>query len=62
MGRCLDWEAINSRGTASGIVVFWDNKVLQLMDVEVGTFLVSCSLRIARMTCVGVSQGCMVLC
>ena len=42
MGRYLEWRTVNSRGASSGVLVFWDNKVLQLLDVEVGIFLASC--------------------
>ena len=27
MGRFLDWQVVNARGTIRGVVVFWDNKV-----------------------------------
>ena len=36
VGRCLEW------GAAGGGVVFWDNRVLQLVEMEVGKFIVSC--------------------
>ena len=42
VGRYLEWRTVNSRGASSGVLVFWDNKVLQLLDVEVGIFLASC--------------------
>ena len=38
VGRCLDWGAVNSRGAFGGVLVFWDNRVLQLLEAEVGTF------------------------
>ena len=28
VGRCWEWGALNSRGVAAGVVVFWDNRVL----------------------------------
>ena len=28
-----------------GVVVFWDNRVLQMMEMEVGKFLVSCHFK-----------------
>ena len=28
VGRCLEWGALNARGVAAGVVVFWDNRVL----------------------------------
>ena len=42
MGRHIDWRAINSRGAAGGVLVFWDNRVVELLEVEEGMFTVSC--------------------
>ncbi|RVW25093.1 hypothetical protein CK203_113755 [Vitis vinifera] len=33
VGRFLDWGTVDSRGSAGGIVVFWDNRVLDLTEV-----------------------------
>ena len=44
VGRFSKWGNLNSEG-ASGGIVFWDNIVLQLQDLEVGKFLVSCRFR-----------------
>ena len=33
---------MDARGQARGIVVFWDKRVLELLEMEVGAFLVSC--------------------
>ena len=44
VGRCLEWGALNSRGEA-GVVVFWDNRVLQMMEMEVGNYSVSCRFK-----------------
>ena len=38
VGRFLGWGAANARGAASGVVVIWDNKVLELVGMEVGLF------------------------
>ena len=38
---CTKWRALNARGTVSGIVVFWNSKVLHLVEVEEGSFSVS---------------------
>ena len=35
VGRFLEWGALNARGATEGVVVFWDNKVLELMGMEV---------------------------
>ena len=44
-GRFSKWGNLNSEGASGGIVVFWDNRVLQLQDLELGIFLVSCYFR-----------------
>ncbi|RVW63742.1 hypothetical protein CK203_052748 [Vitis vinifera] len=36
--RHLDWRAVNSRGAAGGILVFWDNRVVELVELEEGEF------------------------
>ena len=36
MERHLDWRAVNSRGAAGGILVFWDNRVVELVELEEG--------------------------
>lgn len=45
VGRCLDWGAMYVRGQLGGMLVFWDNRVLELMDMELGAFSVSCCFR-----------------
>ena len=42
VGRFLEWGALNSKGAVGGVVVFWYNRVLQVLDVEVCNFSVSC--------------------
>ena len=42
VGRFLEWEAVNLRGTVGGIMVFWANRVLQLVGLEVGKFSILC--------------------
>ncbi|RVW93446.1 hypothetical protein CK203_035060 [Vitis vinifera] len=32
-GRFLEWGTVDSRGTSGGIMVFWDNRVLELIGV-----------------------------
>ncbi|RVW22689.1 Transposon TX1 uncharacterized 149 kDa protein [Vitis vinifera] len=34
VGRFLEWGAVDSRGAVGGIVVFWDNRVLDLVKDE----------------------------
>ena len=45
VGRHLDWRAINSRGAIGGVLVFWDNRVVELLEVEEGMFTVSCQFK-----------------
>ena len=36
---------MNARGQAGGTVVFWDKRVLELLEMKVGAFLVLCRFR-----------------
>ena len=36
---------MNTRGQAGGIVVFWDEWVLELLEIEVGAFSMLCRFR-----------------
>ncbi|RVX05355.1 hypothetical protein CK203_013653 [Vitis vinifera] len=45
VGRCLDWKVLNSRGSFGGVLVFWDKRVLHLLEAEVGNFSVSCRFK-----------------
>ena len=45
MGRFLEWGALNSRGMAWGVLVFWDSRVLELTGMEIGDFSVSCRFK-----------------
>ena len=45
VGRFLDSGAANAEGASGGILVFWDNRSLELVDLEVGLFSVSCRFR-----------------
>ena len=45
VGRFLEWGALDARGAAGGVVVFWDNRVLELMGLEVGLFSISCRFK-----------------
>ena len=42
VGRFLEWGALNAWGAAGRVVVFWDNKVLELVRMDVGLFSISC--------------------
>ena len=45
VGRHLDWRAINSKGAAEGVPVFWDNREVELLEVEEGMFTISCQFK-----------------
>ncbi|RVW93853.1 Zinc finger CCCH domain-containing protein 37 [Vitis vinifera] len=45
VGRFLEWGSLNARGAAGGVVVFWDNRVLELVGMEVGLFSISCRFK-----------------
>ena len=45
VGRHLDWRTVNSRGVVGGILVFWDNRLVELVDVEEGEFSISCRFK-----------------
>ena len=42
VGRFLGWGAINARGASRGIVVLRDTRVVHLIGMEEGQFIVSC--------------------
>ena len=45
VGRFLEWGVLNARGAAGGVVVLWDNRVLELVGMEVGLFSISCRFK-----------------
>ena len=34
VGRFVDWAVVNAIGASGGILIFWDSRVLQLVDKE----------------------------
>ena len=58
MGRHLDWRAVNFRGVVGGIMVFWDNRMVELVDLEEREFSISCRFK----NCVDGLRGCSVVC
>ena len=44
-GRFLDWKALNACGSAGGILICWDKRVLDLLEWEEGQFSLSCRFR-----------------
>ena len=45
VGRFLEWGVVDSRGAVGVIVVFWDNRVLELVNLETGVFSMSCQCK-----------------
>ena len=44
-GRFLDWGAMGAQGSAGGILICWDKRSLELLEMEVGQFSISCRLK-----------------
>ena len=42
VGRLAKWRVVEAEGTAGGILVFWDKRKLEVMEVETGHFSVTC--------------------
>ena len=53
VGRFLEWGVLNARGAAGGVLVFWDNRVLELVGMEVGLFPFPVGSRTVKMALVG---------
>ena len=45
VGRFLDWGTVDAEGSAGGILVFWDKRVVELVDMKTRIFSVSCCFR-----------------
>ena len=43
--RFLGWGAVSAKGAAGGVVVFWDNRVLELVGMEMGLFSILCRFK-----------------
>ena len=39
VGMNLGWVSLNARGTAGGVLLLWDKRVLERLEVEVGSFV-----------------------
>ena len=48
VGRFLKWIALNAEGSAGGILLFWDKRRINMVDYMVGSFSVSCLLKMAE--------------
>ena len=45
VGRFLEWGALNAWGAAGRVVLFWDNRALELVRMDVGLFSISCRFK-----------------
>ena len=45
VGSCLKWVSVNANGAVGEILVFSDFRVLELVDLKVGEFSISCRFR-----------------
>ncbi|RVW38172.1 LINE-1 retrotransposable element ORF2 protein [Vitis vinifera] len=43
--RFLDWGALDAQGAAGGILICWDKRTLEILEMEMGQFTISCRLR-----------------
>ena len=48
VGRNYDWRALDAEGTAGGILLFWDKKIMELVDSEIGLFSISCLFKMVE--------------
>ena len=48
VGRFLNWIALNAKGSARGILLFWDKRRINMVDYMVGSFSVSCLFKMAE--------------
>ena len=45
IGKNLGWVSLDARGSTCGVLVMWDKRVLEGLEVEVGSFSISCRFR-----------------
>ena len=45
VGRFLEWVTINAEGASGGILIFWDTRVIQLLEKEEGQYTLSCRFK-----------------
>ncbi|RVW91011.1 hypothetical protein CK203_044203 [Vitis vinifera] len=56
--RFLDWGVMGAQGAAGGILICWDKMTLEVLEMEMGQFSISCRLRNIEMRLFGSSQEC----
>ena len=44
-GRFLDCGALDAYGSAGGLLICWDKRTLEVLEMEVGNLSISCRLR-----------------
>lgn len=45
VSRCMDWGAIDARGGSRGVRVFWDKRFVEMLEMEVGQFSLTCHFK-----------------
>ena len=45
VGRLAEWKVVEAEGIAGGILVSWDKRKLELVEVELGHFSVTCMFK-----------------
>ncbi|RVW74674.1 hypothetical protein CK203_052053 [Vitis vinifera] len=45
VGRFLNWALVDARGAAGGLLLFWDNRVLEKLEIESGGYSISVRFR-----------------
>ena len=48
VGRLSDWRALNAEGSARGILLFCDKRIMELVDSEFGLFSISCLFKMVE--------------
>ena len=45
VGRFLNWTSMDAKGATGGLLLFWDNRVLEKLEVESGGYSISVCFR-----------------
>ena len=56
-GRFLDWGVLDASGSLGGILICWDKRTLDMLELEVGHFSISCRLGNVEDGCVWMFTG-----
>ena len=57
VGRFLDWMNIKAEGASGGILIFWDTRVIQLLEKEEGQYSLSCRFKLVEKDFIWVFTG-----